>query len=96
MERLHKTFCSICERTCRMQVAVSGDRVTRVEGWDEDRLGKGDLCVKGYAALDIMYAPDRLRYPMKKENGAWKRLGWDDALDLLDVCPFMASQPLCI
>jgi anaerobic selenocysteine-containing dehydrogenase len=83
MEHLHKTFCSICERTCRMQVAVSGDKVTRVEGWEEDRLGKGDLCVKGYAALDIMYAPDRLRYPMKKENGAWKRLGWDEALDLL-------------
>ncbi len=83
MERLHKTFCSICERTCRMQVAVSGDTVTRVEGWEEDLMGKGDLCVKGYAALDIMYAPDRLRHPMKKENGAWKGLSWDEALDLL-------------
>ncbi len=83
MERIHKTYCSMCERICRMQVAVSGDRVTRVEGWEEDLMNKRDLCVKGYAALDVMYAPDRLRYPMKKENGGWKRLSWDEALDLL-------------
>jgi len=66
-----------------MQVAVSGERVTRVEGWEEDILGKGDLCAKGYAALDIMYAPDRLRYPMRKKDGSWKPLSWDEALDLL-------------
>ena len=83
METLHKTFCSICERTCGMQVAVSGNKVTRVEGLEEHLKSKGDLCVKGYAALDIMYAPDRLRSPLKKENGTWKQLGWDEALDLL-------------
>ena len=68
MEKLVKTFCSICERTCGMQVTVQGDRVEKVEGLREHVKSKGGLCVKGREALDIMYAPDRLRYPMKKES----------------------------
>ena len=83
MEKLVKTFCSVCERTCGMQVTTKGDRVTKVEGLKEHVKSKGDLCVKGRAALDILYAPDRLRSPMKKENGEWKEVSWEDALDLL-------------
>ncbi|GAG88397.1 unnamed protein product, partial [marine sediment metagenome] len=26
---------------------------------------------------------DRLKYPMKKENGGWKRISWDEALDII-------------
>ena len=77
MERIVKTFCSICERTCGMQVTVQGDRVEKVEGLKEHVKSKGGLCVKGRAALDIMYAPDRLKYPMKKENGEWKQVSWE-------------------
>jgi anaerobic selenocysteine-containing dehydrogenase len=30
--------------------------------------------------MDIVYHPDRLKYPQKKVNGQWQRLSWDDAL----------------
>jgi anaerobic selenocysteine-containing dehydrogenase len=66
-----------------MKVTVQGDRVEKVEGLKEHIKSKGSLCVKGRAALDIMYAPDRLKYPMKKENGAWKQVSWEHALDLM-------------
>ncbi|MCK5009035.1 MAG: molybdopterin-dependent oxidoreductase, partial [Deltaproteobacteria bacterium] len=83
MERIVKTFCSVCERTCGMQATVEDNEVKKVEGLKEHLRSKGDLCVKGKAALDIMYAPDRLRHPMKKENGEWEQITWDEALDLM-------------
>jgi len=83
MERIAKTFCSVCERTCGMQATVEDNEVKKVEGLKEHLRSKGDLCVKGKAALDIMYAPDRLRHPMKKENGEWEQITWDEALDLM-------------
>ena len=83
MEKIVKTFCSICERTCGMRVTVQGDRVEKVEGLKEHVKSKGGLCVKGRAALDIMYAQDRLKSPMKKENGEWKQVSWEHALDLM-------------
>lgn len=66
-----------------MKVTVKDNKVHKVEGLKEHLRSRGGLCVKGRVALDIMYAPDRLRYPMKKENGGWKQISWDEALDLI-------------
>jgi len=66
-----------------MQVTAKDNRVLKVEGLKEHVKSGGDLCVKGKAALDIMYAPDRLKHPMKKENGSWKQINWDEALGIL-------------
>lgn len=83
MTKTVTTFCSICERSCGMQVSVENNRVTRVAGYKEHVRSKGDLCVKGHASLDILYAPDRLRHPMKKTGGQWHQIGWDEAFDTL-------------
>ena len=83
MEKVVKTFCSVCERTCGMQATVEDNKVKKVEGLKEHLRSKGDLCIKGKVALDIMYAPDRLKHPMKKENGGWKQINWDEALSLM-------------
>jgi len=41
-------------------------------------------CQKGACYSALMYAPDRLRYPLKRigarGSGRWKRVSWDDAL----------------
>jgi len=56
MERIVKTFCGVCERTCGMQVSVKDNKVKTIEGLKEHLRSRGDLCVKGRAALDIMSA----------------------------------------
>ena len=66
-----------------MQATVEDNKVKKVEGLKEHLRSKGDLCIKGRVALDIMYAPDRLKHPMKKENGGWKQINWDEALGLM-------------
>ena len=89
MEQIIKTFCGICERTCGMQVTVKDNRVLKVEGLKEHLHSKGDLCVKGKLAMDILYAPDRLKHPMKKEDGNWKQISWDESLDI--ICAKLAK-----
>jgi anaerobic selenocysteine-containing dehydrogenase len=48
----------------------------------------GCICVKGTAAPEIVYAPDRLQYPMVRTrpkgdpDPGWTRISWDEALDL--------------
>ena len=80
-EQVIKTACQLCMNHCGMNAYVKDGRVTRVDGMSEHPLSKGFLCIKGRQAVDYVYAKDRLLHPMKKENGGWKRISWDDALD---------------
>jgi formate dehydrogenase major subunit len=50
---------------------------------EEHPVCRGALCPKGNAALQVVYHPDRLRYPLKRENGSWKRISWTEAIDLV-------------
>ncbi|MCX5896192.1 MAG: molybdopterin-dependent oxidoreductase [Proteobacteria bacterium] len=83
MEKTVTTYCGVCEKTCGMQVTVRDNTVEKVEGLREHVRSRGDLCIKGRAARDILYAPDRITSPMKKQNGNWTAIGWDEALDTI-------------
>jgi anaerobic selenocysteine-containing dehydrogenase len=83
MEQVVTTYCGICEKTCGMQVTVSDNVVQKVEGFKEHLRSRGDLCVKGRAAKDILYAPDRLKTPLKKVDGKWIAISWDEALGII-------------
>ena len=82
-----RTFCQICNAQCGMIAYLEGGKVVRVEGDPEDPGCRGQLCIKGERAIDILYAEDRLRYPLLREggrrDGAWRRTSWDEALDFI-------------
>jgi anaerobic selenocysteine-containing dehydrogenase len=63
-----------------MNVLVEEGRITKVQGLKDHPLNKGRLCPKGARAIELVYHPDRLKYPLKKVDGQWKRISWDDAL----------------
>ena len=74
------TDCTICYHSCGTNVLVEEGRITKVEGLKEHPLNKGRLCPKGAKAMELVYHPDRLKHPLKKVNGGWKRITWDIAL----------------
>ena len=74
------TDCTICYHSCGTNVLVEEGRITKVEGLKEHPLNKGRLCPKGAKAMELVYHPDRLKHPLKKVNGRWKRITWDIAL----------------
>ncbi|HMK51088.1 MAG TPA: molybdopterin-dependent oxidoreductase [Thermodesulfobacteriota bacterium] len=74
------TDCTICYHSCGTEVLVEEGRITKIRGLKDHPLNKGRLCPKGARAIELVYHPDRLKYPLKKVNGQWKRISWDDAL----------------
>ena len=75
-----KTDCGLCINCCGVNAYVEDGKMVKVEGMPEHWLNKGKLCPKGERLVDLLYSPSRLKYPMKKVNGRFQRLSWDDAL----------------
>jgi anaerobic selenocysteine-containing dehydrogenase len=74
------TDCTICYHSCGMNVLVEEGRIIKVQGLKDHPLNKGRLCPKGAKAIELVYHPDRLKHPLKKVNGEWKRISWEIAL----------------
>jgi len=86
-EKVVKSTCSMCNRMCGVLVYLSNGKVTRVEGDPESPVNMGSLCIKGYAAVERLYHPARLKYPLKRAGGRgegeWHRIPWDEALETI-------------
>ena len=85
--RVVKSICNTCHCTCGVLVHVRNGRVIKIEGDTEHPANEGARCVKGLAYTQLVYHPDRLKYPMKRVGergeGKWQRISWDEALDTI-------------
>ena len=79
-------FCALCRSRCGCVSVVEDGRLVAVEPDPAHPTG-ASLCVKGRAAPELVYAPDRLLHPMRRTrpkgdpDAGWVRIGWDEALD---------------
>ena len=78
----YASTCRECPAGCGTLVKAREGRAIKIEGNPDHPLSRGGLCARGQAALQGLYDPDRVRGPMVKQGGAWKKLGWDEALKL--------------
>jgi anaerobic selenocysteine-containing dehydrogenase len=74
------TDCTLCYHSCGTKVTVEDGKAGKVEGLKSHPLNKGKLCPKGEVALENIYDPNRLKYPMKRVKEGWERISWDQAL----------------
>lgn len=75
------TDCTLCYHSCGTIVTVEDGKAVSVEGLKSHPINQGELCPKGEAALDHIYSPERLKHPMKRVNGKFEPISWDQALD---------------
>ena len=81
-----RTVCGMPDyQRCGLSVEVTDGVISKVRPADfPDPVDKG-ACEKGLAASELVYHPDRLRYPLKRVGerggGEWQRVSWDEALD---------------
>src|SRR5512142_3255224 len=79
-------YCALCTAHCATIATVANSRVTRLDP-DYDHPNGGVMCVKGKAAPELVYHPDRLNYPLKRTHAkddsdpGWQRISWNEALD---------------
>ncbi len=76
-----KTICPYCGVGCGINLLSQDGELMGAEP-DFDSPSRGSLCVKGqFASWEFVKSEERLKYPLIKENGAFRRASWDEALD---------------
>ena len=79
-----KTVCGMCGGdNCGIDVFLDNERIVDVKGMQEFPTNRGKLCPQARAAIELTYAPQRLQYPMRRDGDGWRRISWDEALDLV-------------
>lgn len=80
------SVCLQCTAGCGILVRTMEGRALKIEGNPEHPSNRGTICPKGQAGLQVLYDPDRIRYPLKRAgergSGRWERIGWDDAIGM--------------
>src|SRR5438046_441681 len=77
------TVCRECPAGCGVIARNRDGRVVKLEGNPDHPVNHGALCIRGQAALQGLYHPDRLTSPQRREGGALTPVSWDDALKLV-------------
>ncbi|MEM1351875.1 MAG: formate dehydrogenase subunit alpha [Pseudomonadota bacterium] len=78
---IKKSVCTHCSVGCTVLAEVANGVWTGQEpGWDSP-FNLGAHCAKGAAVREHAHGERRLKYPMKKENGEWVRISWEQAIE---------------
>lgn len=79
------TVCTLCTAGCGVLARVANGRVVKLEGNPMHPVNQGALCPKGQAALELLYNPDRLRGPLKRDRvtGRVEPISWNEAAALV-------------
>jgi formate dehydrogenase major subunit len=77
-----RTVCTHCSVGCAIDAVVQNGVWVRQEPVFDSPLNLGAHCAKGAAVREhgMTEHSHRLKYPMKLENGRYKRISWDQAL----------------
>src|SRR5947209_5540664 len=74
------TVCRECPAGCGVIARNREGRVVKLEGNPDHPVSQGALCVRGQAALQGLYHPDRVDGPRRRDGTTVTKIGWDDAL----------------
>ncbi len=82
-----KTVCPLdCPDSCGMIATVENGVITSLSGDPGHPYTRGYICRKMRSYTKRLYGEERILYPMvrvgKKGEGAFKRIGWDEALQI--------------
>ncbi|MDW8070313.1 MAG: molybdopterin-dependent oxidoreductase [Anaerolineae bacterium] len=76
-------LCGVCPGGCGVEIHLQDGKISRLAPWKGHP--QGICCPRGAHAAEIVYSPDRLRYPLKRVGergeGRFARISWDEALD---------------
>ena len=82
------TACPLdCPDACSLAVTVQRGKIVSIDGSQRNPVTGGYICAKVRKFGERVYGPDRLLYPAirkgRKGEGKFKRVPWDDALELV-------------
>jgi len=73
-----------CPGGCSIIAEVEGNKIFKLKGNPDHDVTKGFLCSNASKYLeDVFYSPQRVLYPLIREDGVWTKIEWDKALEIL-------------
>jgi anaerobic selenocysteine-containing dehydrogenase len=63
-----------------ISVKKAGERVIKIAGLQGHPVNEGGLCILGSAGAQLLYGPTRIQTPIKKINGRWQKILWEEAV----------------
>lgn len=80
-----KSVCTMCGENCGVLVYVKNGKVVKISGNPDNPVTRGFICKRIASAIQWLYHPDQLKYPLKRVGnrgeGKWVRITHDEALD---------------
>lgn len=75
-----RSHCPFCAFQCGMTLAPVGDGLV-VRGDPSFPVNRGQMCIKGFSAGELLRHPDRLLSPLRRSpDGSFEPVAWDVAL----------------
>jgi len=75
----HFRTCNICEAMCGIEISHRDGAVLSIKPDKQDPFSHGHICPKAVALQDFHADPDRLTTPLRKADGGWQEISWDEA-----------------
>jgi molybdopterin-containing oxidoreductase family iron-sulfur binding subunit len=88
----YASTCRECPAGCGILAKNREGRIVKVEGNPLHPINRGKICIRGQAALQGIYNPDRIVTPLLKEEKGWKSISFAEAEALLQNKAKEASQ----
>ena len=83
-EKVKKGLCGICPSGCGIEIAMEEERLHKIKPMKGHPLGI--VCTRGVHSEEIVYSPDRLKFPMKRigdrGKGKFERISWEEAFEV--------------
>lgn len=82
MEEKVVSACPLnCWDACSFHVTIENQTVRRVEGNHDHPITQGKICGRGRLLEERTNSSQRILHPLKKINGEWVQIEWEQALD---------------
>ncbi len=88
----YASTCRECPAGCGVIAKNREGRVVKLEGNPLHPLNRGKLCMRGQAALQAVYNPDRLQSPLLRETDGFTPIGFEQAGTILKKKTWEAAR----
>lgn len=83
-DNLKASICCLCNGGCGLKVQVGPKgNIEAIYGDPDNPYNKGKICPKPIEVIENLRGPERVHYPMKKANGEFVRISWEEAIDTI-------------
>ena len=82
-----QTYCSLSKSRCGVICYLEDGRFKRMER--DTSHPAGGMCIKGRVAPELVYHPERLKYPQRRSrpkgdpDPGWQRISWEEAMEII-------------